>query len=386
MAKQQKLRRGTTSEHEIFIGAEGEPTYDKDLKTIRVHDGTTPGGFPLSKVAPAPYGKNAIIDGRFQLWEKGTSFVNLTTTGFTATMHQLVLGDAGTWAVDQVSDPSNDSSYGLKARVTTSKATLGASSQAAIAPHMIYAKDFLPFRNQALIATFRVQTNKAGTYCFVLQAADKSRSLVREFAISTTETGSVVTKSVSIPTEALSKGLNAQAFIVLANNSIFGPAGVWVSGNVRSTVNQVNLADTIDNYFTVFSIQLETGNVFTGFENDVFVETRAREFFALVVSGADQANAPVVSVSAASDVLAHGPLTFSTMRKAPVFSVSAASDFQVYSGGVAHVASALTADLASVRGSQLNVATTGLTANAAGWLRCNNASARMYLDARTLVT
>lgn len=40
-----RLRRGTTEEFEAFIGAEGELTYDKDLKRPRIHDGVTPGGF-----------------------------------------------------------------------------------------------------------------------------------------------------------------------------------------------------------------------------------------------------------------------------------------------------------------------------------------------------
>lgn len=49
MAKQVIHRLGTTAEHNNFIGAEGEWTHDVDLTTIRVHDGTTVGGFPLAK-------------------------------------------------------------------------------------------------------------------------------------------------------------------------------------------------------------------------------------------------------------------------------------------------------------------------------------------------
>jgi len=49
MAKQVIHRLGTTAEHNNFIGAEGEWTHDVDLTTVRVHDGTTVGGFPLAK-------------------------------------------------------------------------------------------------------------------------------------------------------------------------------------------------------------------------------------------------------------------------------------------------------------------------------------------------
>lgn len=49
MATQVQRRRGTAAEYTSsgFVGAEGEFTYDKTAKTIRVHDGTTPGGFKL---------------------------------------------------------------------------------------------------------------------------------------------------------------------------------------------------------------------------------------------------------------------------------------------------------------------------------------------------
>lgn len=49
MATQIQLRRGTTSEHSTFTGAEGEVTVDTDKDTAVVHDGSTAGGHPLLK-------------------------------------------------------------------------------------------------------------------------------------------------------------------------------------------------------------------------------------------------------------------------------------------------------------------------------------------------
>lgn len=46
---QVKWRRGTTTEHATFTGAEGEITVDTTKDTVVVHDGTTAGGFPLAK-------------------------------------------------------------------------------------------------------------------------------------------------------------------------------------------------------------------------------------------------------------------------------------------------------------------------------------------------
>jgi len=48
MAKLLKLRRGTTTQHSSFTGAEGEVTIDVDKDVPVVHDGSTAGGHPVA--------------------------------------------------------------------------------------------------------------------------------------------------------------------------------------------------------------------------------------------------------------------------------------------------------------------------------------------------
>ena len=47
MATRLQLRKGTTTEHSTFIGAEGEVTVDTTKKALVLHDGVTTGGKPL---------------------------------------------------------------------------------------------------------------------------------------------------------------------------------------------------------------------------------------------------------------------------------------------------------------------------------------------------
>jgi len=44
MSSQVQFRRGTTTQNNAFTGAQGEITYDTDIKTLRLHDGSTAGG------------------------------------------------------------------------------------------------------------------------------------------------------------------------------------------------------------------------------------------------------------------------------------------------------------------------------------------------------
>ena len=50
MAKKLQLRGGSTSDHGSFTGAVREVTVDTDLKTLRVHDGSTAGGIQLARL------------------------------------------------------------------------------------------------------------------------------------------------------------------------------------------------------------------------------------------------------------------------------------------------------------------------------------------------
>ena len=64
MAKLLKLRRGTTSQHSSFTGAEGEVTVDTDKESLVVHNGSTAGGFPLLRqdLSNLPAGTVATAD------------------------------------------------------------------------------------------------------------------------------------------------------------------------------------------------------------------------------------------------------------------------------------------------------------------------------------
>lgn len=63
MAARVKLRRGTSTQHSTFTGAEAEITVDTTNNSIRVHDGSTAGGHELLKTTLANIKDGAILDG-----------------------------------------------------------------------------------------------------------------------------------------------------------------------------------------------------------------------------------------------------------------------------------------------------------------------------------
>ena len=62
MSRQVQIRRGSATAHTNFTGAIGEITMDTTNKTLRVHDGETPGGTILAKQSEIPILCNAFPD------------------------------------------------------------------------------------------------------------------------------------------------------------------------------------------------------------------------------------------------------------------------------------------------------------------------------------
>lgn len=69
-----KLRRGTTSQHSTFTGADGEVTVDTTKKTVVVHDGATAGGAPLMK-------ETGTADTKFRIDSSGNVGLGTSSPG-----------------------------------------------------------------------------------------------------------------------------------------------------------------------------------------------------------------------------------------------------------------------------------------------------------------
>lgn len=80
MATRVQLRRGTTTDHSTFTGAEGEVTVNTTKDTLVVHDGSTAGGFEIASVAATQTLTNKTV-----LLPTNTSISAAGTTQGTAT-------------------------------------------------------------------------------------------------------------------------------------------------------------------------------------------------------------------------------------------------------------------------------------------------------------
>jgi len=84
MADELKFRRGTESENDNYTGYDGEITIDTNNSIIRLHDGSTSGGKPITSV----FGPN-------QIYPPGYTYVIEEDNADHKTPEQLGLGTVG---------------------------------------------------------------------------------------------------------------------------------------------------------------------------------------------------------------------------------------------------------------------------------------------------
>jgi hypothetical protein len=108
-----QFRRGTTTQNNAFTGAEGELTVDNTLDTLRVHDGSTVGGFELVQKAATQTLTNKTI--------------NLTSNTLSATLAQLntAISDADITSIAGTETLSNKT---LESPIVTTQLTSTSAS------------------------------------------------------------------------------------------------------------------------------------------------------------------------------------------------------------------------------------------------------------------
>lgn len=110
-------RRGTTTQHATVVGPEGEMTVDTTKHTVVVHDGATPGGFPLSREGHA----HASFGGATSVAPGAVGFVPAPAAG---AQGRFLRGD-GVWSdlgstTDTVSEATNKYFTQARARAALS--------------------------------------------------------------------------------------------------------------------------------------------------------------------------------------------------------------------------------------------------------------------------
>jgi len=220
--------------------------------------------------------KNAIINGDFNIWQRGTSFAAIATAAYFADRWQY--NKAGTMVhtvsrstdVPTVAEAGRLFNYSILADCTTIDSPLIAGDFTTLS-QKIEGFNWLPLAQKAVTVSFWVKATKTGIYCVSLRNSGNDRSFVKEFTVNATNTWEK--KSVTFDASPAAGNWNYEngiganlTFCLAAGTTFHTTANAWQTGNFFATSNQVNATDSIANDFRITGVQLEQGSVATDFE------------------------------------------------------------------------------------------------------------------------
>lgn len=245
-----------------------------------------------SKLSAAGYElgfRNKITNGKFNVWQRGTSFVALAANSYFADRFRW---NASTTAVitasRQTDVPNTEFNYSGRITVTTADTSIGATEYAAVVQR-IEGFNIAAFINRTITLSFWVKSSKTGTHFVRLGNAAANYTYLAPYGIFTANTWQFVT--LTIPngltiagTWNTTNGMGLEVAWVLAAGSSLqaGAEDTWVFGNYYGYNNeQVNVLDTIGNVFALTGVQIEIGTYVTPFEHvdPTTDETRCHRYF-----------------------------------------------------------------------------------------------------------
>ena len=231
-------------------------------------------------------GPGPIINGAFQVWQRGTSFVAPASLDYTA--DRFKYGKSGTMVhtvsrstdVPTVAQAAILAPFSYLVDCTTVDSSIAAGDLAIITQN-IEGSNFLNLAQRDFIVSFWVKATKTGIHCMAFQNSGGDRSYVVEYTVNTTATWELktvaVTASPTAGTWDYTTGIGLRVHWVLACGSTYQTtAGAWQTGDFLATSNQVNATDSTANDFRLALVKIEPGSAATPFVMPDYQQELAR--------------------------------------------------------------------------------------------------------------
>jgi hypothetical protein len=221
-------------------------------------------------------GKNYIINGAMDFWQRGTSFA--TVANGTYTVDRFQYGKVGT-AVHTISRDTDVPTlaqagvsfpFSLRLNLTTAQASIAAGDYFEIY-HKIEGSVITPLYGKTMTLSFWVKANLVGKYYVAFRNGSSNRSLVRSYDILQTDTWEKKTITITHDTTGTWEFGTSTGLLVswtIASGSTFAAPSenTWFGANYNDGVLQVNGVQSGATNFRIAGVQLEEGVSASNFE------------------------------------------------------------------------------------------------------------------------
>lgn len=216
---------------------------------------------------------NAIINGDFEIAQRGTSFASVADGTVIADGNWRYY-KSGASAVHDVSIVAPGSTLSLVGRdytksllvdCTTADASV-AAGDAVLVQCAIEGQFWAPLHQRQVTVSFLHKHTKAGTYAVALRNGGNDRSCVMHYTQDVSDAIEYATvtfpASPSSGTWNLTTGTGVSlVFTLMGGSSFQTTVGAWQTGNYFSSSSAVNACDSASNNFQIWGIRLVAGSV-----------------------------------------------------------------------------------------------------------------------------
>ena len=232
-----------------------------------------------AKMADSAYlaNRNIIINGNFDVWQRGTSFAAIANAAYSADRFMYEKTGAMVHTITRDADvptqaqSGTKSLYSLKVDCTTVDASIAAGDFCQVLQR-IEGYNYSQLEGNTGTLSFWVKATKTGTYCISVRSGGSDRSYVAEYTVSSSDTWEKKTISITFNYSGGTWGYGTGIGLVLlwslaAGSNYQGTADQWNSAQDFATSNQVNACDNTSNNFFLSQVQLEVSPTATPFEH-----------------------------------------------------------------------------------------------------------------------
>lgn len=220
-------------------------------------------------------GKNVIINGDFEIAQRGTSFISASpgytldrwSYGKTGSMVQDIVQETFTPTVAQSGRYIPNS---MKVDTTTAQPSIGVGDFSFMFQR-IEGHNFQAIAQKTFTISFWVYATVTGTYCISLRNGGFDRAYVAEYTVNASNTWEFKTITISASPSAgtwnYTNGIGLGVeFIIAAGSNFHTTPNAWQTGSFLATSNQVNGVANVSDQFRLAGVQVEAGSVATEFE------------------------------------------------------------------------------------------------------------------------
>ena len=339
--------------------------------------------------------RNIIVNGGMKVAQRSVSEA-ITGAGYhTVDRFKTVANSSMSYAVTMSQENDNPDGNGKSVKLLTTTASTPTGSENYCLRYTgeeqdISAAGLGTSSCKQLTISFSVKTNKTGTHGFQIYLGGNQPNMTVAYTVSSANTWE--RKTITLPTYTSSYSHlsdNAKGFMIDWNlasgpDDIMAPYN-WATGSTaaRGVTGQVNMLDTVGNYFQLTNVQLEIGDTATSFEHRSIGEElyRCQRYYFKFCEGTNkELNVVWYFTGSHISFFLRYP---TTMRAAPTLSITTGTNYYInyrnggndqFDGFASEFIS--TEQMSCFRNSQVSG-----TAGQAGILRTNNSAAKVEISA-----